>query len=262
MNKIIKFSTIIAFIFLENALFSVAEHHSHSAPDLDTHVDDVTHVKRAASWPQLPERNGYAQEYARRMAEIERDTIFQRKKLQVEHEHNHKETKFGLISNIGEVDRDVTCYLIFLVSAFNVYQTFQSLAISEFGIGILGLCCSTYLSLKLINKADDARYGKFEKEPNKLRMVRVMVQGEPVMVREEPVPSFWYQTQYVYYGVLGALFSASLINYLDHSRLAYLITLGCFNGMLSTCAMTFLNAFSITKGEDEIPFPVLYRKSK
>ena len=91
MNKFYKIFIQLVIIFLENALFSVAEHRSHSAPDLD-HVDNVVAtVKRAASWPQLPERNGYAQEYARRMAEIERDTIFQREKLQVEHERNHKE---------------------------------------------------------------------------------------------------------------------------------------------------------------------------
>lgn len=258
MNKTFKFFINAAILFLMCAFVSAAEQRSHSAPALD-HVDNVVAtVKRAASWPQLPEKSSYA----RRMAEIERDTLFHREKSQVEHEHNHRETKFGLISNMEEVDRDVTCYLIFLASAFNVYQTFQSLAISEFGIGILGLCCSTYLSLKLINKADEAHSKKFGTEFNKPCRVSVMVQGEPVMVREEPVPTFWYQTQYVYYGVLGALFCASLMNYLDHSRLAYFLALGSFNAMLSSGLMALLNSFSMTKGDSKVPFPMLYNKSK
>ena len=110
------------------------------------------------------------------------------------------------------------------------------------------MCGLTCLSIRQVHKADNEHQKKFGVEFGR--------------ERKEPVPSFWYQSQYVYYGVLGALFCASLINLSEHGRLAYLITLGCFNGMLSTCAMTFLNAFSITKGEDEIPFPVLYRKSK
>lgn len=183
------------------------------------------------------------------MAIIAEDTMHQRKELEEERKRNHKLSEAGLFSNMEETDRDITCSLIFLLSAFNVYRSLQLLTVPEFGLGILGLCGFACLSIKKIYTVDGAHQKKFGVEHGS--------RG-----RKEPVPSFWYQSQYVYYGVLGALFCASLINLLESGRLAYLITLGCFNGMLSTCAMTFLNAFSIMNGEDEIPFPMLYRKPK
>lgn len=246
MNKIIKLSANIAIIFLMCGFVSAAEQYSEkrsrSAPTLSTSADDITQVKRVASWPQLPEKTSYTQEYERRMAEIKRDTIFQREELARKRKLAHKESESGVFSNIEEVDRDITSFLIFVFSAFNTYQAIQLLTIPELAIGALGLCGSTCLSLNKIHNIDDEHQKKY---------------GKNIGERKQPIPSFWYQTQYVYYGVLGALFCASLMNYLDHSRLAYFLALGSFNAMLSSSLMAFLNLFSITKGDAKAPFTIL-----
>ncbi|MEI6627975.1 MAG: hypothetical protein WCN27_01015, partial [Alphaproteobacteria bacterium] len=165
-------------------LFS-ADKRSHSATTLSTSADDVTQVKRSASWPQLQPQLSYNQQ----MALVIKDTMFQREKLEEDRKRNHKVSESGLFSNTEETDKDITCSLIFLLSAFNIYQSFQSLTIPEFGLGVLGLYGLTCLSIRQVHNADNEHQKKFGVEFGR--------------ERKEPVPSFWYQTQYVYYGVLG-----------------------------------------------------------
>ncbi len=155
MNKFYKILIELVIIFLADNLFS-AEKHSHSAPDLGHPTDTVISLRKSASCSQLPRPS-----YEQQMAIVVKDTMLQREKLVEDRKKNHKLSESGLFANMEEIDRDITCSLIFLLSAFNVYQSFQSLTIPEFGIGILGLCGLTCLSIKQIHKADDEHQKKF-----------------------------------------------------------------------------------------------------
>ena len=177
--------------------------HAHSVPDLGS-FDKVTVTRRLYSTSDLD----IAMETQRLRALVE----IEKKK--------HLRAETGFFTNSEFDDMHITFGLITALSALNVCQSFRSLGFLEFAVGIVGLCALSHLTLKLINNISDKH------------QERLGVRAITNSTQARPLPSFWYQSQHVHYGVLAVLISSTgLLNILDYKRVAYIATLYCFNIM-------------------------------